>query len=267
MSRRIAFWALAAAALLTAAPAEADRECFENTCRMPDVVEPPPQPMAASEPADTAASADAVAERESAVEPGDGAHAQAAGTVQPQMVVDPAPRKRVQKPPPRYSDAAGPRIPTPAPRPAGAPLAPSSLKPAPVQAAPVWSAPVAAAEMAAPPTPAQLPPPRRAKAAPEPRYVARETAAPAGPAVIAVPGPRYAADAGAPPPLPPDPAWKLCQREHQDHARRPYHCGPYSYQPYGAYGYRPYGTYGVSGGTSVYMLAPNAKIITIDAGD
>jgi hypothetical protein len=41
MSRCITFCVLAAAAALIASPASADRECFENSCRMPNAVEPP----------------------------------------------------------------------------------------------------------------------------------------------------------------------------------------------------------------------------------
>jgi len=41
MSRRVTFCVLAAAAALIASPASADRECFENSCRVPNAVEPP----------------------------------------------------------------------------------------------------------------------------------------------------------------------------------------------------------------------------------
>ena len=41
MSRRITLFALAASAALIATQASADPECFGETCRMPEVVEPP----------------------------------------------------------------------------------------------------------------------------------------------------------------------------------------------------------------------------------
>jgi hypothetical protein len=44
MSRRIVFFFLASAAALIVSPAFADRECFENSCRLPGAVELPPQP-------------------------------------------------------------------------------------------------------------------------------------------------------------------------------------------------------------------------------
>jgi len=47
MSRRIVFAILAAASALICTPARADRECFENSCRMPEAVEPPPQTVPA----------------------------------------------------------------------------------------------------------------------------------------------------------------------------------------------------------------------------
>jgi hypothetical protein len=64
MSRRISFVALAASATLIATHAVADRECFEDSCRMQEAVEaqaaaaPPPS---APEPAAAAANADASA--------------------------------------------------------------------------------------------------------------------------------------------------------------------------------------------------------------
>jgi hypothetical protein len=43
----MSFFVLAAAATLIAQPAAADRECFENSCRLPAAVEPPPAPRPA----------------------------------------------------------------------------------------------------------------------------------------------------------------------------------------------------------------------------
>jgi hypothetical protein len=63
MSRRITVFLLAAAAL-TATQARADRECFENSCGLPGVIDPPREPAAE----DGHASADRAA-HELAVEP------------------------------------------------------------------------------------------------------------------------------------------------------------------------------------------------------
>ena len=49
MSRRIIFAALAASAALIATQAIADRECFEDSCRVPEAAEPPAAPLAKSE--------------------------------------------------------------------------------------------------------------------------------------------------------------------------------------------------------------------------
>jgi hypothetical protein len=97
MSRRITF-ALAACAVLIAAPAAADRECYDQSCRMPDVVDPPKpveQPLAS----DTTGVVDAVP-------PAIVERAPVPTRARPQMVVDPAPRYQYE---PRYSVDAGPR--------------------------------------------------------------------------------------------------------------------------------------------------------------
>ena len=62
-----------------------------------------------------------------------------------------------------------------------------------------------------------------------------------------------------------DPAWKVCQLDQRESDQR--RCGAYSYHPYGANGYRPYGTYAADRGAQVYMIAPSAKIISIDSDD
>ena len=50
MSRRIVLFALAASAALIGSPALADRECFENSCRLPGAVEMPVQATPPAEP-------------------------------------------------------------------------------------------------------------------------------------------------------------------------------------------------------------------------
>ena len=62
-----------------------------------------------------------------------------------------------------------------------------------------------------------------------------------------------------------DPAWKLCQLDARERDQR--RCGAYSYHPYGENGYRPYGAYAAQSGASVYLIAPNAKIIAVDSDD
>jgi hypothetical protein len=60
MSRRITVFVLAASAALTATQARADRECFENSCHLPQAVEPAATPVAA---ADSQAAADTIARK------------------------------------------------------------------------------------------------------------------------------------------------------------------------------------------------------------
>jgi hypothetical protein len=62
-----------------------------------------------------------------------------------------------------------------------------------------------------------------------------------------------------------DPAWKVCQLDRRASDQR--RCGAYSYHPYGANGYRPYGIYAAERGAQIYMIAPSAKIISIDSDD
>lgn len=81
MTRRIAFVLAIAAGAAFTAPASADRECFDNSCRMPEVLEAPEAaPQATEEPVTAQPAAAAAAKREPAP-----------GPVQPQMVVDQLP--------------------------------------------------------------------------------------------------------------------------------------------------------------------------------
>jgi len=61
----------------------------------------------------------------------------------------------------------------------------------------------------------------------------------------------------------PDPAWKLCQIDRDPRGRRYYHCGPYSYHPYGTHGYRPLGTYRNYRAVPVRVQVPSARVIAI----
>jgi hypothetical protein len=131
-------------------------------------------------------------------------------------------------------------------------LAPRSLKPAsaPVRVSNTVPEDEARAEPALPPA-ATTYRPRRAAA---PAVVAGIGAVYAEDDVVRVyPNPRH------------DPAWKVCQLDRRESDQR--RCGAYSYHPYGANGYRPYGTYADGRGAQIYMIAPNAKIISIDSDD
>jgi hypothetical protein len=256
MSRRITFFTLAVSATLIATQASADRECFEDSCRQFEVAEPTtsslPPPAAdgsvAAE-ASAAVAAPVAGEANAAADAGTAAKLAPARAL-PQVVETPqvAPTKVIA---------------TPAPRPPvqsfaehePARLAPRSLKPAPAPVRVTNAVPEddARAEQAAPPvaSPTAMYRPRRAAA---PAVVAGIGAVYAEDDVVRVyPNPRH------------DPAWKVCQLDRRESDQR--RCGAYSYHPYGANGYRPYGTYADGRGAQIYMIAPNAKIISIDSDD
>ena len=256
MSRCITFFTLAVSATLIATQASADRECFEDSCRQFEVAEPTtsslPPPAAdgsvAAE-ASAAVAAPVAGEANAAADAGTAAKLAPARAL-PQVVETPqvAPTKVIA---------------TPAPRPPvqsfaehePARLAPRSLKPAPAPVRMINAVPEddARAEHAAPPvaSPTAMYRPRRAAA---PAVVAGIGAVYAEDDVVRVyPNPRH------------DPAWKVCQLDRRESDQR--RCGAYSYHPYGANGYRPYGTYADGRGAQIYMIAPNAKIISIDSDD
>ena len=267
MSRRIIFFALAASATLIATQASADRECFEDSCRHFEIAEPTtsslPPPVAADESVAAAASVPAVAApaaeaanaalEASAVAPG-----LTPARALPQVVETP------QVTPAKVTAA-------PAPRPAvqsfadhePARLAPRTLKPAPAPTPPPVPVRVTNAlpqddVRAEPALPPALPS--------TPAYRARRAAV-AAPAVVAGVGAIYAEDdvVRVYPNPQHDPAWKVCQLDQRESDQR--RCGAYSYHPYGANGYRPNGTYAEERGRQVYMIAPSAKIISIETGD
>ena len=253
MSRRIAFSILAAIATLTATPALADRECFADTCRLTEAAEPPAQAAPQAEPSE-----DAKHERTDA-------RADATPRALPQVLAEPAPPQTAPAP-----------VQESVPQPAVAGNSQAQGKLAPL------TRPIAAPKIAAPKvvTPKVAAPkePRRAIAAPTPAYVPSErapstdyavsqAAAPSTAVVVAVPGTIYPDGAVVPayPHQRDDPAWTLCQGERRGH--RNYNCGPYSYHPYGAYGHRPNGTYSGYRTTPGYVIAPSAKVISIESGD
>jgi len=255
MSRRITFFTLAVSATLIATQASADRECFEDSCRQFEAAEPTtsslPPPAAdgsvAAEASAAAVAAPAAGEARAAVDANTTAPKLAPAWALPQVVEPP------QVPPAKV-------IAAPAPRPPvqnfadhePAKLAPRSLKPAsaPVRVSNTVPEDEARAEPALPPA-ATTYRPRRAAA---PAVVAGIGAVYAEDDVVRVyPNPRH------------DPAWKICQLDQRESDQR--RCGAYSYHPYGANGYRPYGIYAEGRGAQIYMIAPNAKIISIDSND
>jgi hypothetical protein len=263
MSRRIIFFALAASATLIATQASADRECFEDSCRHFEMAEPTtsslPPPAAAEEGTAAEASAAAVVaprtgEARAAVDANVAAPKLAPARALPQVAEAPqvAPAKAIATPAPRppeqsFADHEPAR------------LAPRTVKPAP---APVPFRVTHALPQedvrAASAVPTVLPPP--------PIYRPRRAAA-AAPAIVTGPGAIYAEDdvVRVYPNPRHDPAWKLCQLDQRESDQR--RCGAYSYHPFGTNGYRPYGTYGEERGRQVYMIAPSAKIISIDSDD
>ena len=253
MSRRITFFALAASATLIATQASADRECFEDSCRHFEVAEPttsslPPPVADESIAVETPAVVGrAAGEANAALEASAAAPKLTPARALPQVVATPqvAPVKAIAAPAPRpavqsFADHEPAR------------LAPRSLKPAPAPVRVTNAVPED--DVRAEPS---LPP-----AAPQPAtYRPRRAAAPA---VVAGVGAVYAEDdvVRVYPNPRHDPAWKVCQLDQRESDQR--RCGAYSYHPYGANGYRPYGTYAAERGGQVYMVAPNAKIISID---
>ena len=255
MSRRIIFALLAASAALIATQAVADRECFEDSCRVPEAAEPP------------AAAAAEKSELPDGVGP-HAAQAQAQPSEPPALTVTviPEPAKPVGTP------AAEAR--------ADGKLAPASVLPK-VVAEPALPKAVAEPARVAPGhaetrKPAPAAPPVRAVNVAVPAYVRPErppqpayAASTAPAAIVEVPGEIQTGDGLVTvyPNLRHDPAWKLCQIDSRDLGRRSYRCTAYSSHPYGEGGYRPFGAYRHHPAAPGYVVAPNAKIISIDTND
>jgi hypothetical protein len=253
MSRRIAFWILAAAAVLTASAARADRECFENSCRMPAVAEPPQrvndQPSPSSD-RDVAAKAEArgapVAPRGLKSGTMIGA-APSPGGMHPRMMIEEAQRKPYAPPP--NGDMSPPRREFARIAPARTTTTGTVVREMPIQShhsrsrgrhviVTGTSYPVAG-------------------------FVAPDLvddAAPAAADAIDEPAAVYT-DEGYVTGFS-DSSWRVCQTDRRGSGFR--YCGPYSYRPYGAYGYRPYGSYRAYRAEPAYVAVPNAKIISIE---
>lgn len=225
MSRRIAYVFAIAACAAFVAPASADRECFDNTCRMPEVTEAPEAPAAtADEPKATAEAAPQGASPPPAPEP-----------IRPQMAVDALPRPGIEplakrpieglQKPVRQAVREIPRT--------------YEASDEPVE-------PVGGRQYTAEPSLAYAP------------HQARSY--PAARVVVVVPGVQYGADGVALEQGRQDSSWELCQSDRRANGR----CGPYNYQPFGAYGYRPLGSHRPYRPVSTYVYVPGAKVITIE---
>jgi hypothetical protein len=253
MSHRITLLALSVAAALIAKPAIADPECFEDSCRVPAVPEATTTQAATPKP-EVSAESEAVTTATREAEPAPHADSRPAPAL-PKVVASP----RAQLPP-------RPSTPTDE---IGVPREPARAEPvADRDRTPANAKPVAQIGRK---IPAYVPPERPPHPGPQlvPGRIVSDGPAPGGAVVVEVPGAVHTADGIVTvyPNLRPDPAWKLCQIDSRDLGRRSYRCTAYSYQPYGEHGYRPFGTYCHYQSAPGYVIAPSAKIISIETAD
>jgi hypothetical protein len=236
MSRRIAYVIAIATCAAFVAPASADRECFENTCRMPEVVEPPDAPVLPSEETAVAAGAVTAVKKQEperlppAPEPARprttaDQRRPAPEPVRPQMIVDQLPRPAPKPAPHRAAERENPALQDREPRESG-----------PIE---IVGRRYAAVEASA--------------------YAPYPTQPGAG-VVVVVPGVQYGAGGVALAEGRQSGAWRLCQHDRPGNGR----CTPYDYQPYGPYGYRPLGSYRPQRSLPAHVYVPDAKIIHID---
>ena len=238
MSRRIAYVIAIAACTAFIVPASADRECFENTCRMPEVVEPQDAP-AVPETAVATGAANAVKKQEAerlppAPQPPrsrtvvDQQQRPGTAPVAPQMVVD--------------------QLPRPAPKPAPhRPAEQVAENAVPQDRAWRDSGPI---EIVG----------RRYAAVEDSAYAQPYPTQPGAGVVVVVPGVQYGAGGVALEEGRQGGAWRLCQQDRPGNGR----CTPYDYQPYGPYGYRPLGSYRPQRSVPAHVYVPSARIINID---
>ncbi len=246
MSRRIAYVFAIAGCAVFAFPASADRECFDNTCRMPEVIETP-EPTA--EPIVEPAAADPVRA------PNSQAAATAPQRVEPQSTVPPAasasaavPARPVYAPEAVRPQMVVDQLPRPALKPL--PFAPHE----PVR----QPKPVPERQAEAPREPVDVT--HRTYASAEPAYAAKSFVQPSAAVLVVTPGYSYGSDGVVMAHKPNDPSWKLCQGER---GRREQTCSPYQYHAFGEHGYRPLGAYRTQRVAPAYVYVPDARIITI----
>jgi hypothetical protein len=226
MSRRIAYLFAAAVSVMFVAPAVADRECFDNTCKMPEVTEAPDAPAQAVEETEVAKETSQSKETAPIKETPTNAERlpPAPEPIRPRMVVDELPRPALKPSPYRPAETEWGKSVREAVQTVGEPIE-------------VISRGVQQQIYAAAPHSLQ----------------------PGAGVMVVVPGAQYGADGIVPLQGPQDSSWELCQSDRRD--RR---CGPSNYQPFGAYGYRPLGDYRRHRSAPGYVYVPDAKVIVID---
>jgi hypothetical protein len=281
MSRRIATALALATCAVVITPAFADRECFDASCRMPDVTDQPTEVVEVA-PNAVLPSPDIDTPPAIVEEP----RADAAPTPAPPVAAPMRPLPRIAEPPaprpvpPIQRYEQGPSAPRHQPPRTAEPKSPRPKPPVPSYADDDYTRrPKPQVPHPAPRYVADVPgerivvvhqtPPRVVETG-QPVYLVNQgpshgagyartgvtvvgtTSVYAGGAAIAV----Y-------PHTRPDPAWKLCQIDApSNHA-----CVPYSYHPYGPKGYRPMGTYRPYHPSQAYVQAPDARIISIESYD
>ena len=202
MSRRIAFLVLAALAALIATPASADPECFGESCRLPEVAEPPAEAVPPPD-ADGAVALEAAAPQASAA-----VEKPAPVKALPQVATSQAAKPKVAKP----KVAAAPVVRAPIPPTQSVADDTSALR------EPVQLAPRSLKDAPEPADVTNAPPADHARSVrvspPDPGYVVGHNTPAVGAIVVVVPGHLYG-----------------------------------------------------SGRAPVYMIAPSAKIISIDSDD
>jgi hypothetical protein len=245
MSRRIAvIFAAAVGTAIAVIPAHADRECFGGICRMPDVADPPAEPPVATavkpaqvdtrsstpvEPRAAVPAARRPQAMDAAAPPAKPAQA-AQQTVPPRFIID---EELQMSRPIRHSARNAER---------SRQVLASQQTPSYVESEPDYAIQQGPVHNTTPPTSS----------------------------LMIVGAPTHYGDDGILPAHPnmyPDPTWKLCQIDDDPQGQRYYHCGPYSYHPYGAHGYRPLGTYKPYRPAPIYVYAPDARIISLKGAD
>jgi hypothetical protein len=261
MSRRIVYVFVIAGCAGFIGPASADRECFESSCRMPEVMEAAaPQPEAIVEPATAQPQASAAQSPKSEAQPGDSTPHTAAPNLAASRKT--APPSSV----PSYT-AAAPKTP------------PSSIRPQMV----VDQSPPALKPLPFAPHEPIRPPSRTAShdtdGAREPVEVASRSYAAAGTGyaaagyephryaqpdarvIVVTPAYSYGGDGVVPVHKRNDPSWKLCQTERD---RGDTTCSPYQYHAFGEHGYRPLGSYREQRAVPVHVYVPDARIVAVN---
>lgn len=200
MSRRIAYLFAAAVSTTFIAPAAADRECFDNTCKMPEVTETPEAPAQAVEETAVANETPQVKETPRNAE----RLPPPPQPIRPQMVVDQLPRPALKPSPYRPADAEW--------RKSVRDMAQTSNEPVEVISRGVV----------------------------QQRYAANAHSLPPGAGVVVVvPGAQYGANGFVALQGPQDSSWELCQSEQRrDRRCGPYNYQPfgaYGYRPLGDY--------------------------------